>query len=188
MFVVFTVHVVLLAVKDVPEDVCGVWLLWRPPHRCQDWYRVGHVGVTVSDTLKEFPTIELQHDKTNKMAYTPSEDLDQPGHPPSLISPREEALGPWVPTERTAKTLISLGGCPGWPQSLCAHVILLVLTCYGSNYYPISVFSNAHAQLFVEQNCRAHCSVFLFVCFFFLYRSLQIFCYAKECYKFYYYK
>ena len=27
---------------------------------------------------------ELQHDKTNKMSV-PSEDSDQPGHPPSLI-------------------------------------------------------------------------------------------------------
>ena len=30
--------------------------------------------------------IEWPHDKTNKMAYEPSEDSDQPGHPPSLIS------------------------------------------------------------------------------------------------------
>ena len=28
---------------------------------------------------------ELPHDKTNKMAYAPSEDSDQPGHQPSLI-------------------------------------------------------------------------------------------------------
>ena len=28
---------------------------------------------------------EPQHDKTNKMACVPSEDSDQPGHPPSLI-------------------------------------------------------------------------------------------------------
>ena len=28
---------------------------------------------------------ELPHDKTNKMAYVPSEDSDQPGHLPSLI-------------------------------------------------------------------------------------------------------
>ena len=28
---------------------------------------------------------ELPHDKTNKMACAPSEDSDQPGHPPSLI-------------------------------------------------------------------------------------------------------
>ena len=50
--------------------------------------------------------------------YMPSEDSDQPGHPPSLISlrcPHEESLGPYtcIPTERTVKTLIRLGGCPG---------------------------------------------------------------------------
>ena len=28
---------------------------------------------------------EPPHDKTNKMVYVPSEDSDQPGHPPSLI-------------------------------------------------------------------------------------------------------
>ena len=31
------------------------------------------------------PIYEPQHDKTNKMSYVPSEDSDQPGHPPSLI-------------------------------------------------------------------------------------------------------
>ena len=30
-------------------------------------------------------TFEPPHHKTNKMAYAPSEDSDQPGHPPSLI-------------------------------------------------------------------------------------------------------
>ena len=29
--------------------------------------------------------IEPPHDKTNKMTFVPSEDSDQPGHPPSLI-------------------------------------------------------------------------------------------------------
>ena len=36
---------------------------------------------------------EPPHDKTNKMAFAPSKDSDQPGHPPSLISlrcPHEE--------------------------------------------------------------------------------------------------
>ena len=28
---------------------------------------------------------EPPHDKTNKMTFVPSEDSDQPGHPPSLI-------------------------------------------------------------------------------------------------------
>ena len=31
------------------------------------------------------PLNEPPHDKTNKMACAPSEDSDQPGHPPSLI-------------------------------------------------------------------------------------------------------
>ena len=40
---------------------------------------------------------ELPHVKTNEMACAPSEDSDQPGRPPSLISlrcPNEESLGP----------------------------------------------------------------------------------------------
>ena len=50
----------------------------------------------------------------------PSEDSDQPGHPPSLISLRC-ALNGYLRTQaffmRTAKTLIRLGGCPGWSES-----------------------------------------------------------------------
>ena len=59
---------------------------------------------------------EPHHDKANKMACAPSEDSDQPGHLPSLISlrcPHEESWGPLLPIERTAKTLFRLGGCPG---------------------------------------------------------------------------
>ena len=29
--------------------------------------------------------LEPPHDKTNKMTFVPSEDSDQPGHPPGLI-------------------------------------------------------------------------------------------------------
>ena len=36
------------------------------------------------DKLKQCK-LELEHDKTNKMACAPSEDSDQPGHSPSLI-------------------------------------------------------------------------------------------------------
>ena len=40
----------------------------------------------------------------------------------SLRCPHEESLGPYLPIERTAKTLIRLGGCPGWSESsLGAH-------------------------------------------------------------------
>ena len=37
------------------------------------------------DALSE---CEPPHDKTNRMAFVPSEDSDQPGHLPSLISLR----------------------------------------------------------------------------------------------------
>ena len=55
---------------------------------------------------------EPPHDKTNKMACAPSEDSYQPGHL-SLRCPHEERFGPSLPNDRTAKTLIRLGGCPG---------------------------------------------------------------------------
>ena len=52
-------------------------------------------------------TIQPVHDKTNKMTCTPSEDAEQPGHPPSLISlccPHKESLDPWLFLEHTVKT------------------------------------------------------------------------------------
>ena len=46
--------------------------------------------------------------------------------------PPEAKLGPKLSTERTAKTLIRLGGCPGWSESsLGTKVILLVLSWGG---------------------------------------------------------
>ena len=50
---------------------------------------------------------EPPHNKINKMTCAPSEDSDQPGHPPIVISrrcPPEESLGPKLPIKRTAKT------------------------------------------------------------------------------------
>ena len=70
---------------------------------------------TICSRQRSEKTLEKPYDKTNKMACAPSEDSDQPGHPPSLISlrcPHEGTLGS-VPIEHTAKTLIRLGGCPG---------------------------------------------------------------------------
>ena len=49
------------------------------------------------DALSE---CELPHDKTNKMAFAfaPSEDSDQPGHPPSLIRVfAVRSIGTWGP-------------------------------------------------------------------------------------------
>ena len=56
----------------------------------------------------------------------------------SLPCPHEEALGPSLPIEHTAKTLIRFGGCQAL-SSLGAQVILLVLSCGGS-YHNFSRF------------------------------------------------
>ena len=82
---------------------------------------------------------ELLRDKTNKMTCAPSENSDQPGHPTSLIRVFAVRMKThWVlgyPLN-AQRRLIRLGGCPGWSESsLGAHVILLVLSCYGSNKY-----------------------------------------------------
>ena len=46
-----------------------------------DKWNKAEKGSNSHDTI----TNELPHDRTNKMACAPSEDSDQPGHPPSLI-------------------------------------------------------------------------------------------------------
>ena len=52
----------------------------------------------------------------------------------SLRCLHEETLGPQIPIERTAKTLIRLGGRPGWfESSLGAKAILLDLSWGGSH-------------------------------------------------------
>ena len=56
------------------------------------------------DALSE---CEPPHDKSNKMAFVPSEDLDQPGHPPSLIrifAARSMDMRTQCSFMRTAKT------------------------------------------------------------------------------------
>ena len=82
--------------------------------------------------------------------FAPSEDSDQPGHLPSLIrvfavrikkagvlsyplSAQRRLWSDWADAQADSKTLIRLGGCPGWSESsLGAHVILLVLSWGGS--------------------------------------------------------
>ena len=69
----------------------------------------------------------------------------------SLRCPHEEALGPKLPIERTAKTLIRLGGCPGWSESsLGAHVILFVLSCCGSFDFISGVKSRRNCHFSIE--------------------------------------
>ena len=67
------------------------------------------------------PEYELPHDKTNKMACAPSEDSDQPGHPPSLIRAFAVRIKKtWVLSYPLSaqRRLIRLGRCPGWSKSL----------------------------------------------------------------------
>ena len=54
------------------------------------------ISCKTKNVQAETTLIEPPHDKNNKMAYAPSEDSDQPGHPPSLISrcPPEESVDP----------------------------------------------------------------------------------------------
>ena len=63
-------------------------------------------------TLSVSPMIVLpQHDKTSKMTGAPSEESDQPGHLPSLISfccSHTERLGAELTIKRTRKTLVRL--------------------------------------------------------------------------------
>ena len=73
-----------------------------------------HVGFF----LKWSEIYEPLHDKTNKMTFVPREDSDQSWHPPSLIRVlavrmKKHRAGPQLPTERSAKTLISLGNTNG---------------------------------------------------------------------------
>ena len=71
-------------------------------------------------TDKNYPSIIIKWAaswQNQQCGCAPSEDSDQPGHLPSLIrvfAVRMKKLH----TERTAKTLIRLGGCPGWSESL----------------------------------------------------------------------
>ena len=66
------------------------------------------ISLPVGPTLVANPSYEPQHYKINKMTCAPSEDSDQPGHPPSQWELRTQCV-----FMRTAKSLIRLGGCPG---------------------------------------------------------------------------
>ena len=68
---------------------------------------------------------EPQHDKSNKMTCAPSEDSDQPGHPPTVWSESSLCIF-WVAKD----PMILLADSED--SSLGAQLILLVLPCSGS--------------------------------------------------------
>ena len=84
--------------------------------------------VRIQETQAELPRGSIPrryiykppHDKTNKMACSPSEDPDQPGHPTSQIKVFAVRLKKaWVLSYPLSAQwrLIRLGGCPGWSES-----------------------------------------------------------------------
>ena len=85
--------------------------------------------------ITDCKTIEPPHDKTNKMACAPSEDSDQPRHPPSLIRVFAVRMKKaWVLSYplNTQRRLIRLGGCPGWSESSLGAQPQLVFSWGGS--------------------------------------------------------
>ena len=83
---------------------------------------------------------EQQHDKTNTVTVRPAKTQISLGFRPvwSLCCPHEETLGLELPIERKAKTLIRLGGSPGWSESplgaqpscwLC-HEVAHIVFCF----------------------------------------------------------
>ena len=80
--------------------------------------------------------IEPPHDKANKMACTPSEDSDQPGHPPSLIRVFAVRMKKaWVLSYPLSASEDSdqTGRMPRLIWVFAGHTILLVLPCGSSN-------------------------------------------------------
>ena len=84
-----------------------------------------------------YSTFEPQHDKTNKMACALSEDSDQPGHPPSLISfrcPQERKLGSlpthWAHSEDADQT----GQMPRLIWVFAGRTFILLVLSWGYSY------------------------------------------------------
>ena len=91
----------------------------------------------------------------------------------SLRCPHEESLDPYLPIKCTAKTLIRLGGCPGWSesslgaQSFCwfchevAHLCWHMHKCkelFNANFCINKIFSSL--KLYVDNNlCVARSSM-----------------------------
>ena len=76
------------SLQDIRKAIKGLVLMSAELEDVFDSMMVGKVNIR---------TNEPPHDKTNKMACVPSDDSDQSGHMPSLISlccPHEESLGP----------------------------------------------------------------------------------------------
>ena len=128
-------------------------------------------GQSDSPNDSYFTRKEMRHSMTKPIKWQtdPSAQSDQ-----RLHCPHEETYGPFFLIEHIAKTLIRLGGCPGWSESsLGAKIILLVLSCCGSNltFHALSIgrhtncFPLIHVLIISDGNSRRRLHfTFLIVC------------------------
>ena len=104
-------------------------------------------------------SIWATHDKTNKMAYVPSKDSDQPGHLPSLIwgfAVRMKKA--WVLSYPlcTAKTLIRLLEYPGWSESLLVAQSFFWF-CHEMAHMNFVIYINLQNDLCSDQRLGSAC-------------------------------
>ena len=101
--------------------------------------------------------------KNQQNECAPSEDSDQPGHPPSLVRVFAVRMKKtWVLSYPLSaqRRLIRLGGCPGWSesllgtQSLCwfCHVAAHLVHAFVINIMPLGSFDHA-TSLFCHGLC-----------------------------------
>ena len=92
-------------------SVCILMVTWSLGRACG-----GSIVIETCRNIKIYT--EPRHDKNNKVSVRPAKtQIRLGGSDQSLRCPHEETLGPYLPIERTAKTLIRLGRCPGWSES-----------------------------------------------------------------------
>ena len=151
MVLIIVIHIEYFRLLWKPDCIPLLWAVHDIPYSSFvvfSWY-VSIVTTSLGEELfcwlngfvciykwKSLYSFEPPYDKTNKMTCAPSEDSDQPGHPPSLIRVFADRMRKTFVLSyplSAAKTLMRLGGCPGWFESLLgAHHILLVLSRGGS--------------------------------------------------------
>ena len=116
-----------MAAKDSPRKING---LFKQSSNTDEikyaWYRGGRAFKWSAAWQKQQNDMCPQRSLRSAWA---SDQSDQ-----SLQCPHDDTLGPYLSSERTVKTLIRLGGFPGWSESsLGAHAISLDLSWGGSN-------------------------------------------------------
>ena len=98
---------------------------------------------------------EPPHNKTNKMTCEPSDDLDKPGHPPSLISVFAVcfmgSLGPKLCAGGQQRVWTDWADSQADLNLLWRMVILLLLS-YGGSYqmHPVPEFLERYALHFIQ--------------------------------------